>query len=64
MILQLNPPIPMSSPKGDGLALFLTDYGCEFDHIWTIAIDATGEIWSFKNPYVRMLKNITMDRII
>ena len=63
MILQLDPPIPMSCPKGEGLAIFLTDYGCEYNLIWTIAIDATGEIWSYQNPKVRMLKNITMERI-
>ena len=64
MIVQLNPPIPMMSPKGEGMALFLTDYGCEHNHIWTIAINDTGELWSFQNPQVRMLKNITMERLV
>jgi hypothetical protein len=63
-IIQLDPPLPISCPKGEGLALFLTDYGCEFNHIWTIAIDETGEIWSYPNPQVRMQKNITMNRLL
>ena len=64
MILQLNPPIPMNSPKGQGLAILLTDYGCEYDHMWTIAIDSTGELWTFANRELRMQKNITMGRTL
>ena len=64
MILQLNPPIPMSCPKGNGLAWFITDYGVEHNLMWTIAIDETGEIWTYANPYVRAIKNITMERLI
>jgi hypothetical protein len=64
MILQLNPPIPVICPKGKGTALFLTDYGVEHNHIWTIAIDETGELWSYQNPFVKLQENITMNRII
>ena len=64
MILQLNPPIPLSTPKGKGLAHFLIDYGMESNLIWTVFIDATGEIWSFQNSEVRAQKNITMGRIL
>lgn len=64
MILQLDPPIPMSCPKGEGMAILMIDYGMEFNFIWVIAINSTGEIWSFQNPHVRMLKNITMERLI
>lgn len=62
MILQLDPPLPVLCPKGKGMALFLTDYGSEHHHIWTIALDATGELWSYQNPYVRLQENITMNR--
>jgi len=62
MIQQLNPPIPMSTPKGNGLAWLMIDYGCEHDLMWVVAIDATGEIWTFANPEVRAVKNITMGR--
>lgn len=63
MILQLNPPIPLSTPRGDGQALFLIDYGAEHHLMWTIAIDSTGEIWTFSNPDVRAQKNITLGRM-
>jgi hypothetical protein len=64
MIIQLNPPIPLQTPKGNGLAWLVLDYGAEHHLLWTVAIDATGEIWTFKNPDVLALKNITMGRIL
>ncbi len=64
MILQLNPPIPMSTPKGNGMAWFVADYGIEFDLQWTVVIDETGEIWTYQNPSVRAIKNITMGRLL
>ena len=62
MITQLNPAIPVSCPKGKGLAWLVIDYGIEHDLMWTISIDDTGEIWTFNNKLVRALKNITMNR--
>jgi hypothetical protein len=63
-ILQLNPPIGLSTPKGIGLAWFVIDYGPEHNLLWTVAIDGTGEIWTFSNPEVRALKNVSMGRHI
>jgi hypothetical protein len=63
MMVQLNPPLPLSTPKGDGLALMLIDYGTEYNLMWVVAIDETCEIWTFQNPDVRVLKNITMGRL-
>jgi hypothetical protein len=63
MILQLNPPIPVTCPKGAGYALFLIDYGQEHHLMWTIAMNDTGEIWTYANPHVRAQKNVTMDRL-
>lgn len=63
MILQLNPPIELETPKGKGLAWFVIDYGVEHNLMYTVAINETGEIWTFPNPEVRATKNITMGRI-
>jgi hypothetical protein len=60
-MIQLNPPIPMSTPKGDGFAHVLIDYGPEFSLIWVVLQDS-GEVWSFPNEAVRAQKNITMGR--
>jgi hypothetical protein len=61
-ILQLNPPIPLKTPKGSALAHMVIDYGAEFDLLWVCFQDETGECWSWSNPDVRGLKNITMHR--
>lgn len=63
MMIQLNPPIPLSTPKGDGIAWLVSDYGAEYNLLWTVAIDETGEIWTFENTEVRAIKNITMGRL-
>lgn len=64
MIVQLNPVIPLETPKGKGYAWFLLDYGEEHHLMWVVAIDETGEIWTFSNPEVRAQKNITMGRVL
>lgn len=61
-IIQLNPTIPIITPKGTGQAILVIDYGSEHHLIWTVILDETGEIWSFQNPHVRGQKNITMER--
>ena len=61
-MLQLNPPLPLNTPKGEGFAHFLIDYGPESDLYWTVFITATGEIWTFASREVRASKNITLGR--
>ena len=62
MILQLNPCIPVVTPKGKGMAWALIDYGPEHNLMWVVAIDSSGEIWTYGNPEVRAQKNITLGR--
>lgn len=62
MMLQLNPPLPLTTPKGDGFAQFIIDEGLEHDLYWVVLITATGEIWTFNNRYVRGQNNITAGR--
>jgi hypothetical protein len=64
MLLQLKPTIPLDTPKGSGLAIFVNDLSEEHNLLWTVIIDKTGEIWTFENPQVRGTKNITFGRII
>lgn len=61
-MLQLNPPLPMLTPKGEGFAHVLIDYGPESDLYWTVFITDTGEVWTFSNREVRAAKNITLGR--
>ena len=64
MILQLNPAIPLETPKGKGFAHFMLDYSQEHEIIWIDFIDSTGECWSFRNPEIRLQKNMTFGRNI
>jgi hypothetical protein len=62
MLLQLNPPIPLVTPLGKGLAYMVIDDGPEFDLCWVVAQHAGGEIWTWPNPDVRAVENITQGR--
>jgi len=61
-LLQLNPTIPLDTPKGSGQALLVIDYGPEHHLLWVVAIDETREIWTWANPEVRARVNPTMGR--
>lgn len=63
MILQLNPSIPIESPKGKGQAVMIIDYGPEFDLFWVVFDDATHECWTFNNKDIRAQTNITFGRM-
>lgn|SRR5574337_1152692 len=59
MIIQLNPPIPLITPDGKGIAHFMIDYGVEHDLIWVVFLE-DGEIWCFLNKDVRAVENLTI----
>jgi hypothetical protein len=62
MIKQLNPAIPMDTPKGSGQANFLIDYGMEHDLYWVVFIDESRECWTFSNRDVRVQQNLSIGR--
>ncbi len=62
MITQLNPPIPLDTPKGKALAHFIIDYGPEHHLMWVTFADASGECWTWPNTKIRAQKNISMGR--
>lgn len=62
MITQLNPQIPMLTPKGPATAFMVIDYSQEHHLLWVAAINETGEIWTFPNPEVRFQANPSMGR--
>jgi len=63
MIIQLDPPIPVLTPKGAGLAHMVIDYGPEYNLFWVVFIDTTGECWTYANMDIRAQKNITLGRV-
>lgn len=60
-MLQLNPPLPVHTPKGPGLAHLVIDYGPEMDLVWVV-FQQTGECWSWRNQDIRAQINVTMGR--
>lgn len=62
MTLQLDPPLPLVTPRGTGWAHFVIDYGQEHDLLWVVFLDSGGACWTFGNRDVRMVENITMGR--
>ncbi len=63
MILQLNPFLPVETPKGKGYAFLVIDYSQEHDLYFTVIIDDTCEIWTFNNKEIRSQENISLNRI-
>ena len=60
---QLNPSIPLDTPKGKGFAVAVIDYGLEHSLLWVVAIDATREVWCVPNSEVRMQTNWSAGRV-
>lgn len=63
-LVQLDPPLPLDTPKGKGLAHVLIDYGIEHDLCWVVFIDDTGECWTFRNKEIKAQKNFTFGRTL
>jgi len=62
-ILQLDPLIPLDTPKGKGWAHLIIDRSQEHHLEWVVFIDETGECWTFQNTEVRIQHNFTMNRV-
>lgn len=60
MLKQLNPPLPLLTPKGKAWAHLVIDYGPEADLIWVCFQDNTGECWSWPNKEIRLQENTTL----
>ena len=61
MMLQLNPPLPLDTPRGKALAHLVIDYGPEASIIW-VCFGSDGQIWCWPNNKVRARDNITFGR--
>lgn len=62
-IYEPNNRIDVKTPKGDGIILFVTDYGHETDTIYTIIINETGELWQYTHKDLIVKPNITFRRL-
>lgn len=64
MIIQLNPPIPVGTPKGKAIAHMVIDYGPESDLLWVCFQDDDGACWTWRNQDIRAQKNISIGRVM
>jgi hypothetical protein len=62
MIFEPTNRLEVSTPKGDGIVWLVTDYGHETDTIYTIIINATGELWQYAHKDIIVKPNITFRR--
>lgn len=62
MIHEFTNRIEVITPKGDGIILYLIDYGHETDTIYTVIINATGELWQYTHSQIIVKPNITFKR--
>ena len=57
MMLQLNPPIWVLTPKGEGFALLIIDYGIHLNSVWVVSIFDTGEVTHIDSNEVKVMGN-------
>jgi hypothetical protein len=62
MLTQLNPPLPLLTPKGKAWAHLVIDYGPEADLMWICFQDEDGACWTWSNRDVRIQANATLGR--
>lgn len=63
MIHEPHNRIDVITPKGDGVIWLVTEYGHETDTLYTVIINATGQIWQFTHKDLRVKDNISFHRI-
>lgn len=63
MIIRIDPPLPLQTPKGKALAHFLIDYGYEHDLYWVCFQEDTRECWTWNNKKIKCQENMTAGRM-
>lgn len=61
-MLQLNPSIPVKTPKGTGECIAWLDYSKEDNLLWLVAMDDTGKCWLVPNQDISLLDNYSIGR--
>lgn len=62
-MIRIDPPLPLETPKGKGLAYFVIDYGIDHDLLWVVFLNETRECWTFKNSQIKIVENFSIGRI-
>lgn len=56
-MLQLNPPLWVTTPLGEGHALVLIDYGPSINTVWLVHLFDTGKVTHVDSSEVRVMGN-------
>jgi hypothetical protein len=59
MMLQLNPPVPLDTPKGPADAHLVIDYGSEGHILFVTFVRHSGECWTWQARECQLEKNVT-----
>jgi hypothetical protein len=57
MMLQLNPPVWVQTPLGEGHAILVIDYGPSINSIWAVHIFESGELVHIDSSELRVMGN-------
>lgn len=58
-IYELNDPLWVTTPLGDGVAIFIIDYGIYTNTCWVVALKEDGQIKHFDANDIKLQKNWT-----
>ena len=61
-ILELQNRVEVMTPKGKGFIWLVTEYGTETSKLFTVIQD-TGQIWEWQPKDVKVLDNLSFNRI-
>jgi hypothetical protein len=59
-MLQLDPPIPLDTPRGPGFAYMVIDYSQDHKLLYSVFLTETGENWIFPQDVIRIQKNMSL----
>jgi hypothetical protein len=57
-MLEFRKPVPVNTPLGDGMAMYVTDSGVFANDVWTVAL-ADGRVRHFRTDQLTLEKNAT-----
>jgi len=61
MIHEIKQVIWVTTPHGDGQALFIIDYGPHENTIWVVALECDGRVLHYNSNQIRLCKNDTFN---
>lgn len=57
MMLQLNPPVWVTTPLGEGFAILVIDYGPALNSVWAVHLFADGQLVHVESNEIRVMGN-------